>query len=110
MSKLFCGIFLMILSTINLKVLKTKTKCMNLGDDCDLTSYCCEKWVCKDYKCALKGTKDNQVKWAPKGPKCDYFHHCGKYYKCESHRCEIDTKKLTKTVEKTLKKDVVVNA
>ena len=40
----------------------------------------------------LKVIKDNQVKWAPKGPKCDYFHHCGDYYKCESHRCEIDTK------------------
>ena len=83
---------------------------MNLGDDCDFTSYCCEKMTCKDYRCALKVIKDNQVKWAPKGPKCDYFHHCRKFYKCESHRCEINIKKLTKAVEKTLKKEVVVNA
>ena len=47
---------------------------------------------------------------APKGTKCDYFHHCRKYYKCESQRCEIDTKKLTKSVEKSLKKEVVINA
>ena len=105
MSKLFYGIFLMILSTINLKVLKAKTKCMNLGDNCDLTSYCCGKWVCKDYRCAVKGTKDNQVKWAPKGDKCDWFHHCPKYYHCESHYCVISRNKLVNTVGKTLKKD-----
>ena len=105
MSKLFCGIFLMILSTINLKVLKTKTKCMNLGDNCDLTSYCCDKWVCKDYRCAVKGTKDNQVAWAPKGTKCDYFHHCPKYYHCESHYCVISRNKVINTISKSLKKD-----
>ena len=105
MSKLFYGIFLMILSTINLKVLKAETKCMNLGDNCDLTSYCCGKWVCKDYRCAVKGTKDNQVAWAPKGTKCDYFHHCPKYYHCESHYCVISRNKVINTISKSLKKD-----
>jgi hypothetical protein len=105
MSKLFCGIFLMILSTINLKVLKTKTKCMNLGDNCDLTSYCCDKWVCKDYRCAVKGTKDNQVEWAPKGTKCDYFHHCPKYYHCESHYCVVSRNKVVNAISKSLKRD-----
>ena len=103
MSKLFYGIFLMILSTINLKVLKAKTKCMNLGDNCDLTSYCCGKWVCKDYRCAVKGTKDNQVAWAPDGEKCDWFHHCGKNYKCQSHRCVFQIKDIIKALTKKVK-------
>ena len=110
MSKISFLVLIFLFTIVYQKTLKTNTKCMNLGDDCDLTSYCCDKWVCRDYRCALKGTKENQVKWAPKGPKCDYFHHCGDYYKCESHRCEIDTKQLTKSVEKSLKNEVVVNA
>ena len=66
MSKLTSFLIIFLLSITLEKKLKKKTKCMNLGDNCDLTSYCCGKWVCKDYRCAVKGTKDNQVKWAPK--------------------------------------------
>ena len=108
MSKIFYILLIALFSiSISKKSLKSKTGCMNLGDDCDLTSFCCKKWVCKDYRCAVKGTKENQVKWAPKGPKCDWFHHCSKYYICESHRCQINTNKLTKNVEKTLTKNVI---
>ena len=78
---------------------------MALGDDCDLTQYCCNPYVCKDYRCSPKGTKENQVKWAPKGPKCDYFHHCKKYFKCESHRCVINSSKLIKKTGKSIAGD-----
>ena len=105
MSKLFYFLLLALFAfTLNIKV-KSKTKCMQLGDDCDLTEYCCGKNVCKDYRCSPKGTKENQVKWAPKGIKCDYFHHCKKYFKCESHRCVINTSKLIKKTGKSIAGD-----
>ena len=110
MSKIYF-LLLIALFTISIsKKLKAKTGCMNLGDDCDLTSFCCIQWVCKDYRWAVKGTKENQVKWAPKGPKCDWFHHCSKYYTCQSHRCEVNTKKLTKSVAKSLNKNVLTSS
>ena len=97
---------LIVLFTLSIsKSLKTTTRCINLGDDCDLTSYCCGSNVCKDYRCAKKGTKDNQVEWAPKGEKCDYFHHCKKFYKCESHRCVLNTNKIINNVKKKLNGD-----
>ena len=105
MSKLISTILLIIFSISYSKVLKAKTKCMNLGDNCDLTSYCCGSWVCKDYRCAVKGTKDNQVKWAPSGTKCDYFHHCPKYFHCESHYCVISRNKVVNTIANSMKKD-----
>ncbi len=80
-------ITLLIITLQNL--LKTKSKCVAFGGDCDLTSYCCGKLVCKDYRCSKKGTKENQVKWAPKGQKCDFFHHCKKGLYCQSHRCDV---------------------
>jgi hypothetical protein len=105
MSKIFY-ILLIALFAITLNVsLKSKSKCMALGDDCDLTEYCCEGLVCKDYRCAVKGTKDNQVPWAPKGVKCDFFHHCKKHKKCESHRCVINTSKLIKKTAKSISGD-----
>ena len=99
---------LIVLFTLSIsKKLKTTTRCINLGDDCDFTSFCCGSWVCKDYKCAVKGTKDNQEEWAPKGDKCDWFHHCRKYYHCESHYCVISQNKVIKDVEKTIKKEFI---
>ena len=97
MSKLTSFLIIFLLTISLEKKLKKKTKCMNLGDNCDLTSYCCDKWVCKDYRCAVKGTKDNQVEWAPKGDKCDWFHHCPKYYNCVSHRCALSEKYINTT-------------
>ena len=89
MSKL-SFLFILTLLTITLQnLLKTKSKCVALDGDCDLTSYCCGKLECKDYRCAKEGTKENQVKWAPKGPKCDFFHHCKKGLYCQSHRCDV---------------------
>ena len=88
MSKLYVILFAILTSFIVSSKLKLKSRCIAKGDDCDLTSYCCSNLVCKDYRCAVKGTKDNQVKWAKKGgDKCDWFHHCKKGYTCQSHRC-----------------------
>ena len=81
-------ILITILTISNSTLLKTKTSCVARNGDCDLTSYCCGKLVCKDYRCVLKGTKENQVEWAPKGEKCDFFHHCKKGLYCQSHRCD----------------------
>ena len=89
MSKLQTLFFLSIISISFSTLLKTKTSCVALGGDCDLTSYCCGKLQCKDYRCAKKGTKENQVPWAPKGEKCDWFHHCKKGLHCQSHRCDV---------------------
>ena len=88
MSKLQTLFFLSIISISFSTLLKTKTSCVAYDGDCDLTSYCCGKLECKDYRCAKSGTKDNQVEWAPKGPKCDFFHHCKKGLYCQSHRCD----------------------
>ena len=44
-----------------------KTRCMGEGDNCDLTAYCCSNLVCKDYRCAVKGTPENQEEWTPYG-------------------------------------------
>ncbi len=89
MSK-FSFLLIITLLTITLQtLLKTQSKCVAIGGDCDLTSYCCGRLVCKDYRCAKKGTKENKVKWAPKGEKCDWFHHCKKGLYCQSHRCDF---------------------
>ena len=89
MSK-FSFLLIITLLTITLQtLLKTQSKCVAIGGDCDLTSYCCGKLECKDYRCAKSGTKENQVEWAPKGPKCDWFHHCKKGLYCQSHRCDV---------------------
>ena len=99
---------LIVLFTLSIsKSLKTKTRCINLGDNCDLVSYCCGSWVCKDYRCSVKGTKENQVEWAPKGDKCNWIHHCRKYYHCESHYCVISQNKVINDVEKTIKKEFI---
>jgi hypothetical protein len=90
-------LFLALLS-VSLCKLK-KSKCLALGGDCDLFHYCCEDMRCKDYRCAPKGTKDNQVQWAPKGFKCDWFHHCTENYECQSHRCVLNPAKLAKSLK-----------
>ena len=88
MSKLYVIFFAILTSFIVSSKLKLKNKCIAKGGDCDFTSFCCSNLVCKDYRCAPKGTKDNQVKWHKKGgSKCDWFHHCKKGYTCQSHRC-----------------------
>ena len=100
-------LFLILLLTVVISSLKlkTQTKCVNLKGDCDLTSYCCGKYVCKDYRCSEEGTKENQVSWAPNGEKCDFFHHCKKNYKCESHRCILYTNKIVDNIKKKLNGD-----
>jgi hypothetical protein len=79
-----------VLISLNLCVkLKSKTKCIALDGDCDLTAFCCADYVCKDYRCSVKGTKDNQIEWAPDGDKCNWTHTCKKNYSCQSHRCVL---------------------
>ena len=85
-----------------------KTRCMAEGDNCDLTAYCCANLKCKDYRCAVEGTKDNQVEWAPNGKKCDWFHHCRKHYVCQSHRCQINRKDIINSIAKNIKKSKVL--
>jgi hypothetical protein len=87
-SKLFLLSLFFISFNLCLK-LKTKTKCVSLNSDCDLTAYCCADYVCKDYRCSVKGTLDNQVEWAPEGSKCNWTHTCKKDYSCQSHRCVL---------------------
>ena len=89
MSKLSFLLTITLLTITLQNLLKTKSKCVAFGGDCDLTSYCCGTLECKDYRCSKKGTKENQVKWAPKGKKCDFFHHCKKGLYCQSHRCDV---------------------
>ena len=91
-------LFTLIAFSLTIK-LKTTTKCVAEGGDCDLTAYCCTNLVCRDYRCAVKGTPENQVDWAPDGEKCDYFHHCSDNYKCESHRCIIDRNHIIQTIK-----------
>ena len=90
MRNLFIILSFTLLAIIYSKSLKTAAKCIQYGGDCDFTSYCCGKNECKDYRCALQGTKDNQIGWDKsnkEGNKCDWFHHCKKGRKCMSHRC-----------------------
>ena len=89
MSKLQTLFFLSIISISFSTLLKTKTRCVAFGGDCDLTSYCCGTLECKDYRCSKKGTKENQVAWAPTGEKCAWFHHCKDGLHCQSHRCDV---------------------
>ena len=105
MRNLFIILSFTLLVIIYSKSLKTAAKCIQYGGDCDFTSYCCGKNECKDYRCSVEGTKDNQVKWAPEGEKCDYFHHCKKFFKCESHRCILYTNKIVNDVKKKLNGD-----
>ena len=98
MSKYLITILLFLLSIVSSSKLQ-KSHCVAYGGDCDATSYCCSGMVCKDYRCAVKGTPENQVDWAPDGEKCDYFHHCSDNYKCESHRCIIDRNHIIQTIK-----------
>lgn len=103
-------IFLLLISTLIIftSSLRTKkTKCMGEGDNCDLTAYCCSNLKCKDYRCSVKGTKENQEEWAPYGKKCDWFHHCKKDYICESHRCQVNRKNIINSIAKNIKKSKV---
>ena len=102
MSKYLIGILLILLSLTESTTIK-KSRCVAYGGDCDATSYCCSGMVCKDYRCQVKGTKDNQEAWAPDGVKCDWFHHCGKNYKCQSHRCVFQIKDIIKALTKKVK-------
>ena len=103
MSKFFYLFSLACLLILTSSLRSKKTRCMSEGDNCDLTSYCCNNLQCKDYRCAVKGTPDNQEEWTPYGKKCDWFHHCPKNYICESHRCIIHTKKIINSIAKNLK-------
>ena len=82
---------------------KLQTKCIAYMGDCDATSYCCANLVCKDYRCNYKGTKENQIAWAPDGVKCDWFHHCGSNYKCQSHRCILKREDIISALTKKIK-------
>ena len=103
MSKYLITILLFLISIVSTSKIK-KSHCVAYGGDCDATSYCCSGMVCKDYRCAVKGTADNQEAWAPDGVKCDWFHHCGKNYKCQSHRCVFQIKDVIKALSKKVKK------
>lgn len=85
-SKLFTILFFVLITFCVSSKLR-KTKCIALDGDCDFTSYCCGDNQCRDYRCAVKGTQDNLIPWAPEGNKCDWFHQCPKHYTCQSHRC-----------------------
>ena len=85
MSRIFYILLVVLFAFTLNKTLKKKTNCIAYGGDCDFTSYCCGDFVCKEYRCSLKGTKDNHVPWRTK--KCDWFHWCKKGYTCQSHRC-----------------------
>ncbi len=85
MSKIFVSVLFVLFSIVLSN--KLQSKCIVQNGDCDLTSYCCTDLICKDYRCQPKGTKENQLAWAPDGVKCDWFHHCGKGKKCKQHRC-----------------------
>lgn len=85
--------------------LSLSTKYMGKGEDCDLFNYCVDPYVCKDYRCAEKGTKENQMEWAPDGDKCDYFHYCPTGYSCESHRCILSRQKIVDAIIDSLKAD-----
>ena len=63
MKNLFLILSLVLFTIAYSKALKSQTKCIQYGGDCDFTSYCCGKNQCKDYRCSLKGTKDNQLGW-----------------------------------------------
>ena len=97
MSKLFAFILVAILDVTMCKL--KKTQCVSKGSDCDLFTYCCGEYRCRDYRCTTKETKDNQMKWAPKGDKCDWFHHCPKGKNCQSHRCIPDVKKVVSDLQ-----------
>ena len=57
MSKIFYFLLIVLFAfTLNI-TLKNKTKCMQLGDDFDLTQYYCGNYVCKDYRCSVNDTK-----------------------------------------------------
>ena len=102
MSIKFLTVLLFALFAFTLGKLR-KTKCVALLGDCDLTSYCCGDYQCRDYRCATKDTKENQVEWANKGGlKCDWFHHCKKNYSCQSHRCIPDIKEMASEIKKTI--------
>jgi hypothetical protein len=98
-------IFTSLIVILYSKMLKTRTNCVALGKDCDLTAWCCGKSVCKDYRCRAEGTKENQENWANSkknpGKKCDWFHHCPKNYTCASHRC-VFSEKFLKSLNSTL--------
>ena len=101
MSKLLISIILVLFS-FSLSS-KLQSKCIAYGMDCDSTSYCCSNLVCKDYRCNYKGTKENQVAWAPDGEKCDWFHLCGSNYRYESHRCVLKREDIIKALTKKIK-------
>ena len=72
-----------------LSILSVFISSRTLGEDCYWARWCEKGLVCKDYRCVINypDTKDNQVKWAKKGPKCNWGHRCKKGYKCKKHRC-----------------------
>lgn len=93
MSKLY---LLLLLSFITFTI--CDLSCAAPGEDCDLTEHCCGNYVCKDYRCSPKGSKDNKIIWAPDGTKCDWFHHCGHGYNCQSHRCVLRRQKIVDVI------------
>lgn len=100
MKGLFIVAFVVIFSLCYSAKLKAKCECAKLLESCDLSKYCCEDLVCKDYRCALKGTPDNKMSWAPDGIKCDWFHHCKKGLKCEKNRCIPDIDAVVDAIKK----------
>ena len=82
-------LFLLFAFTFCKSLKKTTTQSIPLGKPCHFFKWCCSDYVCKDYRCAQKGTKDNQIEWAPEGIKCDWFHRCKQNFNCDDNRCVL---------------------
>ena len=90
MKNLFFLLFIALLSFVISEKLKSKASCIAPGKDWIFHFILLFKYVYKDYRYSIKGTKDNQVGWDKSkkaGNKCDWLHHCKKGRKCMSHRC-----------------------
>lgn len=84
------GILLLVLLSVAFcSKLRTQTSCATLLSPCDMFKFCCGEMTCKDFRCAIKGSKDI-LSWAPSGIKCDWFHRCVKGFKCRDNRCLPD--------------------
>lgn len=84
MSRILSIIFLAILSV-------SISKRAKLNQSCHSFHWCEHGLTCVNYRCVV-ATKDNleeEVEYAPKGPKCapELAKYCPKHYYCEEHRC-----------------------
>lgn len=79
---------ILITSRSSCSIIDTLLSLRKVNEDCDILHLCATNLDCRDYRCSDEGLEDNQVKWAPDGPKCDLFHKCQSDQKCKMHRCQ----------------------